>query len=109
MEKEPAIEKHQADEVSALQSALQALTPQVCASMMGRVHCRLATDDAIIPLGCKLIHFIRHGEGHHNVVQREWRAMPDWDGVSEPYTIDNDPDYKFLDPELTAKGWHHIA
>lgn len=33
------------------------------------------------------VHFIRHGEGHHNVVQREWRKKKDWDGYSEPYFL----------------------
>jgi hypothetical protein len=25
-----------------------------------------------------VIHFVRHGEGYHNVAQREWRADPKW-------------------------------
>ena len=31
----------------------------------------------------KTLYLIRHGEGYHNVAQREWRAQPDWDGVSD--------------------------
>ena len=50
------------------------------------------------------IHFIRHGEGYHNVAQREWRADPKWDGKSEPYTLDNDPSGKYEDPLLTPLG-----
>jgi hypothetical protein len=51
-----------------------------------------------------LIHFVRHGEGYHNVAQREWRADPKWDGESEPYTMDNDPDGRYEDPLLTPTG-----
>ncbi|CAD7932658.1 unnamed protein product [Amoebophrya sp. A120] len=59
-----------------------------------------------------IVHFIRHGEGLHNVAQREWRNRRNfgvnrnekWDGVSEPYTIDNDPQYVFLDAKLTNTG-----
>lgn len=51
----------------------------------------------------KVIHFIRHGEGDHNVAQREWRTDPAWDGKSDPYTFDRDPTFKFLDPGLTSK------
>ena len=50
------------------------------------------------------MHFIRHGEGHHNVAQREWRAAAGWDGTSEPYTLDTDPEYRFVDALLTDKG-----
>ena len=56
------------------------------------------------PEGAKLIHFIRHGEGFHNVAQREWRADPNWDGTSEPYTKQTDPDFKYIDAELNEKG-----
>ena len=52
----------------------------------------------------QLVHFIRHGEGAHNVAQREWRADPQWDGSSEPYTLDTDPDYRFHDAVLTPTG-----
>ena len=56
------------------------------------------------PPGAKLVHFIRHGEGHHNVAQREWRADPAWDGKTEPYTLETDPDMKYVDAELNDKG-----
>ena len=71
-----------------------------------------------------VIHFVRHGEGFHNVAQREWREDPKWyeisrassslslkrtlkkhrDGKSEPYTVDNDPDGRYEDPLLTPLG-----
>ena len=44
------------------------------------------------------------GEGFHNVAQREWRANPEWDGKSEPYTLDNDAEYRYIDAELNDKG-----
>merc|ERR1719473_311219 len=52
----------------------------------------------------KLCHFIRHGEGIHNVAQRQWRARNDWDHLSEPYTVDNDAKFFYIDAELTSKG-----
>ena len=52
----------------------------------------------------KVVHFVRHGEGYHNRAQREWRNKPDYDGKSEPYSYDLDPDFKFIDPSLTEIG-----
>ena len=52
----------------------------------------------------KRIHFIRHGEGYHNVAQREWRQKSDYTPGTEPYTIDNDPKYTYIDALLTPKG-----
>ena len=51
-----------------------------------------------------LIHFVRHGEGEHNLAQRKWRENPSWDGVSEPYTLETDPTFVYLDPSLTSAG-----
>lgn len=70
-----------------------------------RVSFEVVADDAAIPEGSvKKVHFIRHGEGFHNVAQKEWRADPSWDGHSEPYTTDNDPEGRYIDPCLTPKG-----
>ena len=52
----------------------------------------------------KRIHFIRHGEGHHNVAQREWRENPNYVKGTEPYKIDTDPEFKYIDARLTPKG-----
>lgn len=101
---EAAVEAHQAAEVRGLSAELRALAPATASSMSCVVHCELVADDAPTPAGGKKCFFIRHGEGYHNVAQREWRAGPSWDGVTEPYTIDNDPSYKYLDPSLTEKG-----
>ena len=48
--------------------------------------------------------FIRHGEGYHNVAQREWRAAPNYVDGTEPYTVDNDPENIYIDSLLTEKG-----
>ena len=52
----------------------------------------------------KRIHFIRHGEGFHNVAQREWRERPDYVPGTEPYKLDTDPEYHYIDALLTPKG-----
>ena len=71
----------------------------------GRVKCIRAPEGCTAPpAGAKLCHFIRHGEGFHNVAQREWRENPEWDGTSEPYTLDTDPTLSFVDAELNEKG-----
>jgi hypothetical protein len=49
----------------------------------------------------KKVHFIRHGQGYHNVAQAEWRAS----GKSgEPYTLATDPTFGFGDAMLTPVG-----
>ena len=59
-------------------------------------------DDGVdIPEGSKKIHFIRHGQGHHNIAQAEWRAAGK---AGEPYVLSTDPDMKFGDAELTEVG-----
>ena len=50
------------------------------------------------------VSLIRHGQGFHNVAQKEWRNDPKWDRKSEPYTVDNDPNYRFMDAMLTSIG-----
>ena len=107
---EPAIEAHQAGEVSREQRRLREIGAAHRLARPWRVRARLVPDATplppVDPLGpiVKIVHFIRHGEGLHNVAQREWRADPGWDGESEPYTVDNDPEYRFVDAELTPKG-----
>ena len=49
----------------------------------------------------KRIHFIRHGEGFHNVAGREWRERPDYVPGTEPYKLDTDPEYHYIDAILT--------
>jgi broad specificity phosphatase PhoE len=70
----------------------------------GSVKARLVADDCEVPAGSKKVHLIRHGEGVHNVAQREWRSRPEYDGRSEPYTVDNDPSGKYTDALLTPAG-----
>ena len=100
---EPKVEGHQQAEVDHNLRKLSAVAAAVRSDMGFSVAAELVEDNAAIPPGAKKVHFIRHGEGHHNVAQREWRAR-DWDGVSEPYTIDNDQDFRYADALLTDKG-----
>jgi len=95
---------HEKSEVEQNMAALRAIAPEVLAAMGRRVVAIKVAHDAPVPAGCKKVHFIRHGEGHHNVAQREWRTNPSWDGISEPYTPDNDPDMRYVDALLTDKG-----
>lgn len=106
-----AVESHEQADVNENGTHLQAVSAEVLAAMSFEVRCQSVPDEAPVPesdtLGTrhKLVHFMRHGEGYHNVAQREWRANPAWDGSSEPYTLDNDPPpHRYLDPELTPKG-----
>ena len=86
MSLEPAVEAHQQSEVDENLRAVRAVADRIASEMGVTVTATVVPDDAEVPPGCKKVHFIRHGEGHHNVVQREWRARADWDGASEPYT-----------------------
>jgi len=52
----------------------------------------------------KRIHFIRHGEGFHNVAGREWRKRPNYVPGTEPYKLDTDPEYFYIDALLTPLG-----
>ena len=99
-----SVEAHQQSEVDENTAAVRAVAAKIQSEMGLTVTASVVADDAEIPAGSKKVHFIRHGEGHHNVAQREWRAKPDWDGTSEPYTIDNDPEYSYGDALLTDKG-----
>jgi len=104
MSLEPAVEAHQQNEVDENLRAVRAVADRIASEMGVTVTATVVPDDAEVPPGCKKVHFIRHGEGHHNVVQREWRARAGWDGASEPYTLDTDPEYRFVDALLTEKG-----
>lgn len=97
------IEAHQQVEVD---SSLQILRGLAFTVRGGRasVKARLVADDCEVPAGATKVHFIRHGEGVHNVAQREWRLRPGYDGRSEPYTVANDPSGKYADALLTPAG-----
>lgn len=105
MAEQPAVEAHEASEVERNMKVLRTYSTEVVATMSGgKVRCKAAQLDAPVSDGAKLVHFIRHGEGYHNVAQREWRNDPSWDGKSEPYTKDNDPNWRYVDAELNDKG-----
>ena len=89
------VEAHQASEVSAHQQSLRDLHGTLGVSVRGR----LVDDDYAGEE--KVVYFIRHGEGFHNVAQREWRAAKK---DSEPYTVANDPGFGYVDAELTDVG-----
>ena len=101
---ERKVEAHQQSEVDTNTQLCRALAPKIAAELGVTISVALVADDAEVPPGSKKVNFIRHGEGHHNVAQREWRAQPDWDGTSEPYTIDNDASFRYVDALLTDKG-----
>ena len=93
----PKVEAHEAAEVSSAQRDLQKLLGTLGATARGR----LVADDYAPAPSEKLVFFIRHGEGRHNVAQRDWRAAKK---AGEPYTVDNDPDFGYVDAELTEVG-----
>jgi broad specificity phosphatase PhoE len=89
------VEAHQSGEVADLVLQLRAMKTKL---PRGRwiFASRSPTPEAI-----KTVHFIRHGEGRHNVAQREWRA---YNNPGEPYTVDNDATGRYADAQLTTVG-----
>ena len=86
-------------------SFLRGIKGSVASGMPRAILCQAAAADDMVPAaGAKLVYFIRHGEGTHNLAQREWRSSPGWDGASEPYTLDTDPDMRYIDAELNDTG-----
>lgn len=108
-----SVEAHQQSEVDDNLRAVRDLADQMASEMGVTVTATIVADDAEVLPGCKKVsslrprargrgrhsspahhpplrqvHFIRHGEGHHNVVQREWRARADWDGARQPPRCD---------------------
>lgn len=65
------------------------------------IHAARCDDDASLEPGTKKIHLIRHGQGRHNVAQAEWLAAG---RPGEPYWTSTDPDWVYLDAELTPLG-----
>lgn len=54
------------------------MSAEVGATLDFTVSCKSAADLEALPddkhgVTHKKVHFIRHGEGHHNVAQKEWR------------------------------------
>ena len=96
-------EAHQQVEVDSSLKTLRGLAPMIRGGRAS-IKARLVADDCEVPAGAKKVHLIRHGEGVHNVAQREWRSRPEYDGRSEPYTVDNDPSGKYTDALLTPAG-----
>eukprot|EP00658_Telonema_sp_P-2_P069992 TRINITY_DN5960_c0_g1_i4.p1 TRINITY_DN5960_c0_g1~~TRINITY_DN5960_c0_g1_i4.p1 ORF type:complete len:294 (-),score=50.83 TRINITY_DN5960_c0_g1_i4:468-1349(-) len=64
-------------------------------------------DEAEAEMEHKTIHFMRHGQGEHNVAQARWQSESR-PGV--PYSWpDNDPDMLYLDAVLSDKGVEEAA
>lgn len=93
---------HEKADVDKLSEELRALfTAREAAGGVMATILPSTSESAAPPPGWKRISFIRHGEGYHNVAQREWREAGK-DG--EPYTLDTDPEMRYEDPLLTARG-----
>ena len=55
----------------------------------------------------KRIHFIRHGEGYHNVAFKQGTLTWPWEPQEEDgvkHTLDKHPDYSYVDTVLTDEG-----
>ena len=71
-------ESHERSEVQQNMEALRACAAAVAGSMKTKVACVMTPAGcSTAPAGAKLCHFIRHGEGIHNVAQRDWRSNPE--------------------------------
>lgn len=93
------VESHEKESVRAQQVELQHLRAYL--NMKTTVWARSVADDFVCGENEKVVYLVRHGEGAHNVAQREWK---DAGKAGEPYTLANDPDLKFQDAQLTSVG-----
>ena len=104
LRKKKGIGRHEAD-VNRKRDVLKALPrPREAPTVLCRVAPARAAMTEVANLGPKdkVVHFIRHGQGFHNVAQKEWYAAGK-PGV--PYTIDTDPDgSRYGDAQLTPVG-----
>lgn len=88
---------HEAAEVSEMTKKLRRLYKE----REVHVRARPCEINAKLQEGEKLAYFVRHGEGIHNVAQQEWRREKK---PGEPYTLDTDPEFRYLDAQLTSLG-----
>eukprot|EP00729_Bicosta_minor_P021960 gene21960-31731_t len=93
---ELAAKTKEMQELRDVSAAVSATVPFTVASK------RIGDGDAVAE-GSKKVHFIRHGQGYHNEAQAAWYAEQG-NTYTEPYTQDNDPEFKFIDALLTEKG-----
>jgi broad specificity phosphatase PhoE len=98
---EPKVQPHEAKDVKRDLAHLKVVGDKVRPTLAHRVVAMRVDDAAAIPEGAVKVHLIRHGVGHHNVAQAEWRGAGK---PGEPYTLDTDPDFVYRDAELTSKG-----
>lgn len=97
----PGGEAHEKREVDALKVQLEAIGARLKPTLGFLVRAKRCEDTAPVPRGAKKIHFIRHGQGYHNVAQKEWREAKK---PGEPYTIDRPDAAKYKDALLTPFG-----
>ncbi|KAK7254044.1 histidine phosphatase superfamily protein [Aureococcus anophagefferens] len=83
----PKVEAHEAAEVSSAQRDLQKLLGTLGATARGR----LVADD--------------YGAAPAEKLRRDWRAAKK---AGEPYTVDNDPDFGYVDAELTETALYAL-
>ena len=95
------VQPHEAKQVKRDRTQLQALAKKLRPKLLWRVLAKRVDDSADIPDGCMKVHLIRHGQGHHNVAQAEWKAA---DKEGEPYWLSTDPGFRYGDAELTSVG-----
>ena len=98
---EPKVHAHEAEQVKRDLAHLKELGEKIRSTFAWKIKAILVEDGAPIPKGAKKVHMIRHGQGHHNVAQAEWKGA---NKPGEPYWVSNDPEFRYRDAELTAKG-----
>jgi broad specificity phosphatase PhoE len=100
------VEKHEKKDVSQLMDQLHQVGQTLRPTLPFAVKAARCEDKAEMKPGSsqvtvKKVHFIRHGQGHHNVAQAAWRNSGK---EGEPYWTSTDPKLKFKDAELTEVG-----
>jgi len=73
---EGRIAAHELGEVTDKVKQFLAVAASVRATLSVRISCEEVADDAVPGPGQKIVHFIRHGEGAHNVAQRKCANTP---------------------------------
>ena len=74
--------------------------------MVPKLDCKLSKNEQIKRKQVtKRIHFMRHGEGHHNVRGLRWRQSPNYSPEEAgPMTVKMDSQFTYIDATLTSQG-----
>lgn len=98
-------EAHEKKEVNGARQLLHDMAPTIHSLLPFTVTAARCHEsdvmNAVPGVVVKKVHFIRHGEGHHNVAQKNWRAA---NKPGEPYWLETDPDLRYIDALLTPYG-----